>query len=528
MESGRTMPCRGGPVTVSVVSTREAAETMPETSEAPHADHFPLSQAPGSLPGAPVSVLGAGAMASAPAATRSAGICRPANAPQPGQRTLFGETGLPSQSRPESGFLDPAFAANKTQPVHRWVPWIAGFSKEFVAGTMDRFLPSKGRVLDPFAGVGTTLLEAVLAGHDAVGFEINPYAGFACRTKLDAFTADPEVLRNQANRFLGFHARNGARTPKSIPPPGFRTREAFYHPKVLRKVLLSLDFIREIGDPQVRDLSRLAFAATMVSYSNYSYEPSLGRKAAVGRVAAPEFPVEESIAARLFDMSEDIRWFREQQGKRRPRRRVVLDSFFTAYRRVSRESADLIVTSPPYLNNYHYNRNTRPQLYWLGFCSSPNDLKVLEELNFGSYWQNARARSRIALDAEIRSPVLRAAIDEIRGRNAEKGVYGGSGWANYAARYFNDCGRFVAGIRHCLRPGGTALVVIGNSILQGVPIATDRFLGEIAQERGMELVDIHVPRNTRVGSSIVDSSVRAGTSKGCRLYESIVELRQAA
>ena len=188
---------------------------------------------------------------------------------------------------------------------------------------------------------------------------------------------------------------------------------------------------------------------------------------------------------------------------------------------------DIVVTSPPYLNNYHYNRNTRPHLYWLGFCTSPDDLKTLEELNFGSYWQNARVHDRVDLDADIHSTDLRAAIDEVRSQNPEKGVYGGNGWANYAARYFNDCARFVTGVRWCLRPGGTALVVIGNSILQGVPIATDKFLGEIAAGSGLELVDIHAPRDTRVGSSIVGSSVRAGTSKGHRLYESIVELRQA-
>ena len=40
----------------------------------------------------------------------------------------------------------------------------------------------KGTVLDPFAGVGTTLVESVFAGHNAVGFEINPYALLACRS----------------------------------------------------------------------------------------------------------------------------------------------------------------------------------------------------------------------------------------------------------------------------------------------------------------------------------------------------------
>lgn len=514
-------------MTVSVVSMRQASGTMPNHPESRQLDRSPLSEPHGTLPTSALSDPGTGVSASVPAKALSPGIPRPPGTRQLSQRTLFGETRLPSAAQPGSGFLDPAFAANKTQPVHRWVPWIAGFSKEFVAGAVDRFLPSKGRVLDPFAGVGTTLLEAVLAGHDAVGFEINPYAAFACQTKLDAFTADPESLRDQANRFLGFHTRNRARKPRSVPPPGFRTREAFYHPKILRKVLLSLDFIDEIRDPQARDLFRLAFAATMVSYSNYSYEPSLGRKAAVGRVAATEFPVEESIAARLLDMSTDICWFREQQGNRRPRRRVVLDSFFTAYRRVARDSVDLIVTSPPYLNNYHYNRNTRPQLYWLGLVESTRELKEIEQRNFGKFWQTVREQPNVELDPEIAEPEIMDTLNELRAKTPEKGVYGGRGWANYAATYFNDCLRFARGTHWCLRPGASALVVVGNSILQGIPVPTDRFLAQIAGAAGLETVAIHIPRSTRVGNSIINSEIRVGSAgRKNRLYEAVVELKK--
>ena len=63
-------------------------------------------------------------------------------------------------------FRDPAFTANRDAPVHRWVPWIAGFSKHFVEDALARFTDSPSVVLDPFAGVGTTLVEADLAGHD--------------------------------------------------------------------------------------------------------------------------------------------------------------------------------------------------------------------------------------------------------------------------------------------------------------------------------------------------------------------------
>src|SRR3990172_9136650 len=104
-----------------------------------------------------------------------------------------------------SAFHDPAFAGNKLLPIHRWVPWIAGFARDFVKGSLDQYLPDKGCVLDPFAGVGTTLVEAVLAGHDAIGFEINPYAALASRTKVNAHRIPLKALRVEIARFEKFY-----------------------------------------------------------------------------------------------------------------------------------------------------------------------------------------------------------------------------------------------------------------------------------------------------------------------------------
>jgi tRNA/tmRNA/rRNA uracil-C5-methylase (TrmA/RlmC/RlmD family) len=88
------------------------------------------------------------------------------------------------------GFADSAFADNKQRPIHRWVPWIAGFLSEFVRDAFNRYLPNKRTetttALDPFCGVGTTLIEALRCGHNAVGFEINPYAALAARAKCEA------------------------------------------------------------------------------------------------------------------------------------------------------------------------------------------------------------------------------------------------------------------------------------------------------------------------------------------------------
>ena len=447
--------------------------------------------------------------------------------PVGGQHDLFdGEGG--GEEAAGTVFRDPAFMANRQLPVHRWVPWIAGYSKHFVADALSRFLAKPGVVLDPFSGVGTTLVEADLAGHEAVGFEINPYAAFASRTKLKAHRVAPDALREGALALRAFaeEVRVDGTESKREPPPGFRTRAPFYSPKVQRKVLSALDFIDTLKGREA-DVFRLAFAATMVDYSNYSYEPSLGRKAAVGRPDVEDFPVADAVVAKVLDMAEDARWYRFARAKRRRRdARIIEKSFLAAYGDLPAASVDLIVTSPPYLNNYHYNRNTRPHLYWLGFCQSPADLKRLEKLNFGTYWQNARDRDRVALEPAAAVPEVQEALEAVRQQNPERGIYGGQGWANYAALYFNDCAKFARAAKWCLAPGATALVVIGNSILQGVHIPTDRFLAAIAERCGLQAVGIDTPRDTRVGSSIVNSSVRLGNGGSKRLYESIVELRR--
>ncbi|HVO43016.1 MAG TPA: DNA methyltransferase, partial [Aggregatilineales bacterium] len=428
-------------------------------------------------------------------------------------------------------FNDPAFAANKSLPIHRWVPWIAGFSKDFVDGALKTHLSSdRGLVLDPFAGVGTTLVEGMLLGHDVVGFEINPYPHLASSTKLSISNISPEHLRVEIARFQLFYneAILSKRTPTTGVPHGFHSRVPFYSMKVLTKVLTVLDFIASISDTTIANVFRIAFASTMVVYSNYSYEPSLATRASSGKQNVDDAPVGEIILAKLESMLADVKWYwRTYPQGIRGQHRIINDSFFNCQKYLEAASVDLIVTSPPYLNNYHYNRNTRPHLYWLGFAEKPGDLKPLEEANFGTYWQMARDLARVDLDFGLPDTDLQEKLDLLRKTNIDKGIYGGNGWANYAATYFNDCFRFAVQAQHVLKVGGVALVVIGNSILQGIMIPTDAYLAAVARQVGLETVSIDIPRATRVGSSIIQSDVRSVKANSRhQLYEAVVTLRK--
>ncbi len=448
------------------------------------------------------------------------------------QLELFG-TRVASSVKPSgnggaSSFDDPAFATNKSAPVHRWVPWIAGFSSNFVRGTLEKYLSHKGTVLDPFAGVGTTLVDAILSGYNATGFEINPYAALACRVKALSYQIPLKPLEEQILRFRRFcttRILNGY-VPKSQPPDGFKTRSDFYSATVLRKVLITQDFIQTIKNPVLKDVFKLAFGSTMVSYSNYSYEPSLGRRVSAGKKEIQDFPVEYAILEKLKQIAEDAAWVKERLRSHPKQVKVFNDSFFQYRNYLSPDSVDLIVTSPPYLNNYHYIRNTRPQMYWLEFIRTSGEMKSLEDANFGKYWQTVRDLDEVPLNFKLSKTDLADRLQQLRQLNAEKGIYGGNGWANYAAAYFNDCHTFAQGIKYALKPKGTALVVIGNSILQGLFIPTDQYFGKIAESVGLELTGIEIPRMTRVGSSIIQSDVRVGKAHAShQLYEAVVELR---
>lgn len=406
---------------------------------------------------------------------------------------------------------DPAFSWNKAEPVHRWVPWIAGYSAGFVRSVIGEHAERIGPgciVLDPFAGVGTTLVEALAAGLPAVGFEINPYAALVCRAKLRAFATDPDEFEACIHRF---EERCSAEANAYYPeqrPEAFRSRIPFFSPPVERKVTVVLKAIRTDVPPGLRDLFLAALGAVMVSFSNYTYEPSLGTRPGAGKPLVKDAPVADIVATKLHEMHEDILWLHRHASSRAKLWWCVEDaSFFDrAPQTLPDGSAALVVTSPPYLNNYHYVRNTRPQMYWLGLVSSTSHTRRLSQQNYGAFWQVVRSGPQI--DLEFDNPELSELIRTLRSTNAERGPYGGPGWANYVARYFNDTRRFLDLLSRLLARGGTAVIVVGNSIIQGISIDVPRYLAQIAEGCGLLHDRSDVVRAKRVGSSIVGSSVR--------------------
>ena len=444
---------------------------------------------------------------------------------------------------PDGSYGEAASFHNKSLSMHRWANWIAGFSGKFARSAIAQYLPAtrlsanSGNggyvVLDPFAGVGTTLIEANRLGLDCIGFEINPFAALVCRVKLGAVDICLGEFQDSVRNYVGVMKDIQGREPQSSPPAGFKSRIPFFSPAVEHKVLLTLDYMNDLP-PQIKDLFRVAFASVMVDFSNYSYEPSLSTRTAAGKALVCDAEVAQILAAKLRNMVEDIAEFQEEAALRQsqgaqesdsPTYRLHECSFFDAESCMEDASVDLIVTSPPYMNNYHYVRNSRPQMFWSGLVQSSSELKPLETGNFGKFWQTVRGDEPIALTPQL--PQLEAEISEIRDTNRDRGVYGGNGWANYVAAYMNDMDQFCRLLNGVLKPGGTAVVVVGNSIVQGREIKVEEWLCDIAERHGLSVLNA-VQLRERVGSSIINSGARLQSRKKSALYDAAVALRRPA
>ncbi len=449
-------------------------------------------------------------------------------------------------------FADPAFTENRTERVHRWVPWIAGFSASFVQDLLDRNAKSLGpgsTLLDPFAGVGTSLVQGKLNALDVVGFEINPYAHLVCLAKLD-WDFDPSRSRRGVNELVDYTKRidysvdkrysflhetldawnprlsnadfSILSPPRIGPPTNFRSRRPFFSPAVQEKVLLLKEYILGMEDDTLRRLALVVFGAIIVSISNYSYEPSLSSREASGKDPIQNVRISEAFGKKIRGMVEDVAWIAERSGDSGSHV-VYCDSCMgRLLKYLGEETVDMAVTSPPYLNNYHYLRNTRPHLYWLDLVDSNGQLGELEESYFGKFWQTVRSGPRIHLKFEL--PGLEKQLEEIAAQNQGK-KYTGEGWASYAAVYFNDTYDHLLELRDCLKSGSQYFSVVGNSIIQGVHVATQRLVGRISELAGFKLEGIHLLRE-RVGSSIVGTGLRSGRKQMAKLEDWLVIMRK--
>lgn len=415
---------------------------------------------------------------------------------------------------------DISFRANKRLPIHSWFGYVAGYDAKFVRSVIEQYLGDQpdATVFDPYAGSGTTLVEAIDSGRDAIGTEINPFMAFVARNKTSwgAYPADlgarsreflsavkPQVRSAFPNTTLdsfGSGAVEDVEIQAKAEVPGLANIENWYTDEVLTQLRILKGNILEIENVGFRNLCLLAFAAILVDVSNGGYDPSLGyRRDADGDIIENQANVASAFEAKLTEVVDDVEETvlsrAEPYGDA-----LVLNSDGEEFPGLRDECVDLLVTSPPYCNNMNYIRQTRPHLYWLDYWAGRSRRKF-EDNMMGSYWQIVRNET---VEMAYPTATLETVTADIRAQEPEREELGGPGWARYVVRYFNDTGNALQQHYRLLTPDSYAVYVVGNSVIKDINVPVGDILAEMVTDHfAFEVVDSPVhSSNKRKSSSL--------------------------
>ena len=75
----------------------------------------------------------------------------------------------------------------RTKHVHRLHPYLGKFIPQLAETLLERYVARGGHVLDPFAGSGTTLVQALESGFDATGVDIAAFNCLLMRVKTQHY-----------------------------------------------------------------------------------------------------------------------------------------------------------------------------------------------------------------------------------------------------------------------------------------------------------------------------------------------------
>ncbi|MCL2346801.1 MAG: hypothetical protein FWC50_00930 [Planctomycetaceae bacterium] len=443
-----------------------------------------------------------------------------------------------------------SFQANKDEPFFRWFKYKEGFSSSLVKYFLQEYGGKGKRILDPFAGSGTTLFTAQEMGWQSVGIELLPVGVFAMQARQSALNAPVEEVREYVNGFFNLLKTNPdidfTKIKKHIHHISI-TKDAF--PKETEEVLnLFLDFCNEIKNTHIQNLLLFAGFSVLeeISYTRkdgqylrwdyradrnlsgkpfdkgiiFSFEEALLRK--INQISVDVAPDNNGF---LFDVAE-----KERKKPQHPLH-IIEGSCLSELPKFENEYFDFIVTSPPYCNRYDYTRTYALELVWLGLnsgqirdlrqtmlsCTVENKEKT-EQLR-AMYRSLEREKDydkvfRTYNNSEAMSEV-NMALDELN----RKKLLNNTNIPRMVKNYFFEMCFIVFELARITRSGGYCVMVNDNVRYGGEEIPVDLILSEFAEQFGWSIEKLFVlPRGKGNSSQQMGNYGRTEIRKSVYLW----------
>ena len=364
------------------------------------------------------------------------------------------------------------FGHTREDLIHRIHPYPARFPG-FITTRALEYAEANGvvvrNVADVFCGCGTTAVEAKRNGKDFWGCDINPLAALIAQVKTHRYR-DKDLERSAEAIWKGTNQTDV--TLEDQARIGERIRYWFDEEQV--NDLIKLDrAIRQCTRPYSphRKFFQCGFSAILKATSLWLTKSIKAQKDPDKKPRAVMGAFEDQIAFMRRANAENK--FPRPVAKTQIRARNFLG------RTRSSATADLIVTSPPYVTSYNYADIHQLSTLWLGYA---DDYRALR-------------RNMLGNRHGVRSP--------------QPGVVrrlGDTAWSTYRAmskldpshaasiaRYFVDLDTAVRRCWEVLEEGGMAVIVIGNTQYKGVKVDNAAHLAASMERTGFRRLSV-IPR----------------------------------
>ncbi len=414
---------------------------------------------------------------------------------QPG---LFTETTDIASTHVRFSGRSGAFTDNMSLPVHRWYRYSAGFSADWVRWLVRERCSdtSTFSVLDPFAGVGTTLLACEAEQVRSWGFETHPFIHRIALAKLRGIHADIASVRDTLRQFVTGLPDEGLAVKREAPSLLARC----YSPESLSLLLGMRDhylaqFDRGTPETELLWLVLTSILRTCSEAGTAQWQYILPNKSK----STVQSPL-AAFQAKAVSILQDVEWAQRNSW-------AAKGSMIPADARAPRECGevhvDAVVTSPPYPNNYDYADATRLEMTFWGEINGWGDLQdAVRRHLVRSCSQHASAERLVLEDVlaeQVLEPIrhdLSAACSRLAEIRETKG--GRKNYHTMAAAYFRDLGLVFRALRPLCRPNAFLCFVIGDSAPYGVHLDADRWLGELALAAGFKSYSFEKIRDRNV------------------------------
>lgn len=379
------------------------------------------------------------------------------------------------------------------------IPQIAG-------RLLEKYGQDARRVLDPFCGTGTSLVEANLRGVSAFGIDLNPLACLVATAKTTVINLQKlDLYLKNFNDFL-FAARfNGVKS--EIELPAFPNIDFWFDKSIQRDLAIVKKYVSEIAETDVRNFFKVAFSETVRETSwtrNSEFKLYRMNEKQLERFQPDVFG---TVEAKLARNRKGLKSFAENRKSsettvvRRSSSETLFDSEF-----------DLILTSPPYGDSrttVAYGQFSRLSSQWLDF----ENIKSLDNDLLGG---------KATKDSyNFESKVLCETLEKVADADEKR--------ASEVASFYIDYRSSIKNVASTVRKNGFACYVVGNRKVKGISLPTDEITIDFFAEnnfRHVETIIRNIP-NKRMPSKNSPSNV-VGAKDNTMTQEFIVVLQKSA